>query len=134
MYTTTMFFGLHPATYFVSFVLGFAFRWLELRRIAIEKHRRHRKIQEFKKKNTTKTEERRIRLLLVRMKQIRSLNAEMSKLTTRTETLEEEGHKKDIQIIELLMKNTEFNKMIEKYENREAFMEAVGLIPPKKNA
>ena len=64
----------------------------------------------------------------------RSLKAELHKLKVENAKMKEESRKKDIQIIELLMKNREFKKVIEKYENRDAIMEAVGLIPPKKNA
>ena len=65
---------------------------------------------------------------------IRSLQAELHKFKVENEKMKEEGRKKDIKIIELLMKNKELEKVIEKYENRDAIMEAVGLIPPKQNA
>ena len=63
---------------------------------------------------------------------LRSLKAELQKFKVENEKMKEESRKKDIKIIELLMQNREFKKVIEKYENRDAIMEAVGLIPPKK--
>ena len=65
---------------------------------------------------------------------LRSLKAELHKFKVENEKMKEESRKKDIKIIELLMQNREFKKVIEKYENRDAIMEAVGLIPHKKNA
>ena len=65
---------------------------------------------------------------------LRSLKAELHKFKVEHEKMKEESRKKDIKIIELLMQNREFKKVIEKYENRDAIMEAVGLIPPKQNA
>ena len=65
---------------------------------------------------------------------LRSLKAELHKFKVENEKMKEESRKKDIKIIELLMKNKELENVIEKYENRDAIMEAVGLIPPKQNA
>ena len=43
-------------------------------------------------------------------------------------------HKKDIRVVTLQMKERELDRKIKNYEDREAFMEAVGIIPSKKNA
>ena len=69
--------------YSTTLGLEFAFCMLELGRIALEKRRRRRKMQELKNKYAGTPEKRRIRLLLFRMKQIRSLNAEKANLKAR---------------------------------------------------
>ena len=83
-----------------------------------------------------KLEDRKIRIQMSRMKSegIRSLMAENDKLKADKATLQAEMRKKDVRMVTLQMKERELEEKIKKYEDREALMEAFGLIPSKKTA
>ena len=83
-----------------------------------------------------KLEDRKIRIQMSRMKSegIRSLMAENDKLKADKATLQAEIHKKEIRVVTLQMKKRGLKEKIKKYEDREALMEAFGLIPSKKTA
>ena len=96
----------------------------ELGRDALEERRHHREMVK-RRKNHMKVQARNTRLVL------RSQNA---KLKADKATLQAEIRKKDIRMVTLQMKERELEEKIKKYEDREALMEAFGLIPSKKTA
>jgi hypothetical protein len=96
----------------------------ELGRDALEERRHHREMVK-RRKNRMKVQARNTRLVM------RSQNA---KLKADKATLQVEIHKKDIRMVTLQMKERELEEKIKKYEDREALMEAFGLIPSKKSA
>ena len=96
----------------------------ELGRDALEE-RRHRREMVKHRKNRMKAQARNTRLVM------RSQNA---KFKADKATLQAEIRKKDIRIVTLQMKERELEEKIKKYEDREALMEAFGLIPSKKTA
>ena len=96
----------------------------ELGRDALEERRHHREMVK-RRKNRMKVQARNTRLVL------RSQNA---KFKADKATLQIEIRKKDIRMVMLQMKKRGLKKKIRKYEDREALMEAFGLLKFKKNA
>ena len=120
--------------YSTTLGLGVTYLFAELGRIALEKRRVHKEVARRNKR--MKLEERKIRIQMSRMKSegIRSLMAENDKLKADKATLQAEIRKKDIRMVMLQMKKRGLKQKIRKYEDRESFMEAVGLLQSKKNA
>lgn len=120
-----------------STTLGFTvtFCLLELGRMTLEKHMNHRE-QTRRMNDRMKTRKNRIETIRSRMQAetIRSLNAKNVDLQTHIATLQAEIRKKDIRMVMLQMKKRGLKQKIRKYEDREALMEAFGLLQSKKNA
>ena len=134
MYTVYSMYPLGLQVYSMTLGLGVTYLFAELGRIALEKRRVHKEVARRNKR--MKLEERKIRIQMSRMKSegIRSLMAENDKLKADKATLQAEIRKKDIRMVTLQMKERELEEKIKKYEDREALMEAFGLIPSKKSA
>jgi hypothetical protein len=103
--------------------------------MALEKHMNHRE-QKRRMNDRMKTRKNRIETIRSRMQAetIRSLNAKNVDLQTHIATLQAEIRKKDIRMVMLQMKKRGLKQKIIKYEDREALMEAFGLLQSKKNA
>ena len=134
LYTVYSMYPLWLQAYSTTLGLGVTYLFTELGRIALEKRREHKEVARRNKR--MKLEERKIRIQMSRMKSegIRSLMAENDKLKADKATLQAEIRKKDIRMVTLQMKERELEEKIKKYEDREALMEAFGLIPSKKTA
>ena len=126
MYSVYSMYPLWLQVYSTTLMLLVTYLFLELGRIALEKRR-----EVARRNKRMKLEDRKIRMQMSRMKSesINSLIAENAKLKADKATLQVEIHKKDIRVVTLQMKERELDKKIKNYEDREAFMEAVGLIP-----
>lgn len=134
LYTVYSMYPLWLQVYSMTLGLGVTYLFAELGRIALEKRREHKEVARRNKR--MKLEERKIRIQMSRMKSegIRSLMAENDKLKADKATLQTEIRKKEIRVVTLQMKERELEEKIKKYEDREALMEAFGLIPSKKTA
>ena len=134
LYTVYSMYPLWLQAYSTTLGLGVTYLFAELGRIALEKRRVHKEVARRNKR--MKLEERKIRIQMSRMKSegIRSLIAENDKLKADKATLQTEMRKKDVRMVTLQMKERELEEKIKKYEDREALMEAFGLIPSKKTA
>ena len=134
LYTVYSTYPLWLQAYSTTLGLGVTYLFAELGRIALEKRRVHQEVARRNKR--MKLEERKIRIQMSRMKSegIRSLMIENAKLKSDKATLQAEIRKKDIRMVTLQMKEREFEEKIKKYEDREALMEAFGLLPSKKTA
>ena len=134
MYTVYSMYPLWLQAYSTTLGLGVTYLFAELGRIALEKRREHKEVARRNKR--MKLEERKIRIQMSRMKSegIRSLMAENDKLKADKATLQAEIRKKEIRVVTLQMKKRGLKEKIKKYEDREALMEAFGLIPSKKTA
>ena len=134
LYTVYSMYPLWLQVYSMTLGLGVTYLFAELGRIALEKRRVHKEVARRNKR--MKLEERKIRIQMSRMKSegIRSLMAENDKLKADKATLQAEIRKKDIRMVTLQMKERELEEKIKKYEDREALMEAFGLLPSKETA
>ena len=134
LYTVYSTYPLWLQAYSTTLGLGVTYLFAELGRIALEKRREHKEVARRNKR--MKLEERKIRIQMSRMKSegIRSLIAENDKLKADKATLQAEIRKKEIRVVTLQMKERELEEKIKKYEDREALMEAFGLLPSKKTA
>ena len=134
LYTVYSTYPLWLQAYSTTLGLGVTYLFAELGRIALEKRREHNKVARRNKR--MKLEERKIRIQKSRMKSeiIRSLISENDKLKADKATLQAEIRKKEIRVVTLQMKKRGLKEKIKKYEDREALMEAFGLLPSKKNA
>ena len=134
LYTVYSMYPLWLQVYSMTLGLGVTYLFAELGRIALEKRRVYKEVARRNKR--MKLEERKIRIQMSRMKSegIRSLMAENDKLKADKATLQAEIRKKEIRVVTLQMKERELEEKIKKYEDREALMEAFGLIPSKKTA
>ena len=121
--------------YSTTLGLTVTFCLLELGRMALEKHMNHRE-QTRRMNNRMRLQTRNTRIEMSRMQAetIRSLNAKNVDLQTHIATLKAEIRKKDIRMVMLQMKKRGLKQKIRKYEDREALMEAFGLLQSKKNA
>ena len=134
LYTVYSTYPLWLQVYSTTLGLGVTYLFLQLGRIALEKRREHKEVARRNKR--MKLEDRNIRIQKSRMKLeiIRSLIAENDKLKADKATLQAEIRKKEIRVVTLQMKKRGLKEKIKKYEDREALMEAFGLIPSKKTA
>ena len=134
LYTVYSMYPLWLQVYSTTLGLGVTYLFAELGCIALEKRRVYKEVARRNKR--MKLEERKIRIQMSRMKSegIRSLIAENDKLKADKATLQAEIRKKEIRVVTLQMKKRGLKEKIKKYEDREALMEAFGLIPSKKTA